>query len=289
MPHAEKLLRVLIRLGDGYVRQYGRQNPYKGNRMSNKLITILWGLPGSGKTTYAKGNHRDIINADSFRNKPDALKSLIREAAERSEYRDVVIDGLFTTNEIAEKLMSGIRSTSPHVRFAIVVWNDDRESCLFNDADRRSMSSSSTIKNLPFEEPSKYLVSKFGVAVTRMTVERKPEWKVFADKNDLGDDLCFRSSSWSLGGTWGDCWGNEGTCDAEPAPTSFREFDELMEKVCPQITFMQYKKAYSESVTTETDSDSDYYGGSTRSAYFRCDIKRLYESLTELGLTKEIT
>ena len=64
---------------------------------------------------------------------------------------------------------------------------------------------------------------------------------------------------------------------------NFDEFDELIEKICPTITFLQYKKLYKNCVRMEERDNSDYYS-STREAYWRCDLKELWNMLDEMGL-----
>jgi hypothetical protein len=57
-----------------------------------------------------------------------------------------------------------------------------------------------------------------------------------------------------------------------------------MERVCPNMTFLQYKKVYNATVTTETKGEDDYYGGHVEYACYVCDIPKLYEMLKEMGV-----
>jgi hypothetical protein len=50
------------------------------------------------------------------------------------------------------------------------------------------------------------------------------------------------------------------------------------------ITFLQYKKIYNNCVTTDTSSESDYYGGSTSSAFYQYEVEKLYNELSDLNL-----
>ena len=61
-------------------------------------------------------------------------------------------------------------------------------------------------------------------------------------------------------------------------------FDELIERVCPNISFIQYKNIYRKCVTQKTRTDCDYYGGSKEKAWWECNLKDLYKILLEKGL-----
>lgn len=170
--------------------------------------------------------------------------------------------------------------------FEIVWWKPDIESCLHNDRGRRKVDSKITIENIEFEEPSEELVNKYKIKVTKKEVVKKPNWKVWAQEKGFDDDK-LKSSSWCLGGTSGNCWGDEKSIiSSDPQPISFTEFDNLLEKICPAIGFLQYKKLYNETVTTEIKGDGDYYGGYVEYANYICNLSKLNEMLIEMGLIK---
>ena len=58
-------------------------------------------------------------------------------------------------------------------------------------------------------------------------------------------------------------------------------------EVCPNITLLQYKKLYNSLVSIESGCENDYYGGSTKNAYYKCNLKDLYNMLIEMGLINE--
>jgi hypothetical protein len=126
--------------------------------------------------------------------------------------------------------------------------------------------------------------------VTRKKVVRKPQdekW-ILENVENAEKDGYLRSSTWSLGGTSGGYSSDELTrVDPETPPVAFFEFDDLLLKICPEISFLKYKKLYNDCVTTETESHGDYYGGSTTRANFKCDLKKLYSLLTGLGIVQE--
>lgn len=268
---------------------------------------MLWGLPASGKSHYAseqcppRQRQTHVTDCDSITlrvKRYGKIEKVYEEVANdvlnHLHYSDhIIIDGLITSNDVADTIFKTItidpRAASYDILFSIVWWSPDREACLRNDRGRRHRDSKITIENCPFEEPSQTLIEAWGMKkrVTRKRVVKKPDWKVWAQEVGAGSSDKLKGSSWSLGGTSGNCWNNElHRISAEPQPVSFAEFDSLLEEVCPQISFLQYKKLYNETVTTETSYDHDYYGGSTESACFVCDLPKLYDMLVQMEIIK---
>jgi hypothetical protein len=85
------------------------------------------------------------------------------------------------------------------------------------------------------------------------------------------------------GGSWGDCRGNKGSVPGGPE-TEFVEFDSILEKVCPNISFLQYKNICNKIINSDTRSEGDYYGGSVTYGYKYFNVRNLYEVLVEKGL-----
>lgn len=269
-----------------------------------KTVTLLWGLPGSGKTYYK------TENAPQNGYKPQTV-SICADAIARSTYRpdwksidkliaedvvckmtpvnvqEIIVDGLLTTNAAAEKWIEAILKEAGDdyiVSFKIVWWTPNKEACKHNDAGRRSESSVAQIENMPFEEPDATLVKKYKIGVTRKEVVRKADYRLWAALQGLGDQDTLESSTWCLGGTWGDYNGHTGTVSPSPQPLNFEEFDKLLEEICPNITFLQYKKLYGNCVEIRESSESSYYGGTTNYARYVCDLKKLYDGLKTLGI-----
>jgi hypothetical protein len=271
-----------------------------------KLI-ITWGLPASGKTTYTKEstkerggyyNHRGpslvSVSHDDFdiygsKDKSDyfinRLSSLLN-----SDYDIIIADTLITTHEDFANFLKKFnlkKVTSIEVQY----WRENREACLWNDRYRRSKNCEITIKNAKYEIPTTASIRELcpkttDVIVVANDVIRKSSWQLFADKYSIrhtnGE---LKSETWSLGGTYGSCWSDTLNRVEGSAPlASFVEFDELLEKISPNITFLQYKRVYNNCVTTDTGSESDYYGGSTSYAYYKCNIEQLYNELDSLNL-----
>lgn len=275
-------------------------------------LNITLGLPASGKTAFAK---RESGRSNGFIHNPNRYIDMDELAHKferygRAEERDkfeycisqalyhignskaekAYIDGLFTTNEQYKKIADYVEdyASAHNMAFKIILhyWKEDRESCLWNDRGRRSEVTTGAIRNLPLEEPDMSLFPEKTKLVTHV-VKRKPDFQVWIDENADMLSNCrtyLDSCSWSLGGVHGNCWNDTLThSSAEPQPVTFREFDELLEKICPNITFLQGKRVYNECVSVHTEHQSEYYGGHSDSAFYRCDLEKLYEMLKDWG------
>ena len=283
-------------------------------------LHILIGLPGSGKTTYANGfreyiedeygnrernykvkTYADIVDFDNILNKykKGYIKSLdyndkdlCSMAFWNFRQKVVILDGLFLTHSNFEWVI-GLYLSNPRYEIKKIVfhyWIPDVDSCLWNDTYRRKLDSTYSIENLKVEKPDKkYIESKFGIPtkVEIHSVIRKPDYIVVCNEaglNRIKNDKYLISSSWSLGGTgWG--WdGKEYPLSAEE-PCNFDEFDSLLEYICPNLTFLQYKKLYSKCVDMQERTISDYYSRGNE-GYYVCDLEKLFEMLKEIGLVE---
>ena len=101
--------------------------------------------------------------------------------------------------------------------------------------------------------------------------------------NNWREDDTLVSETWSGGGTWCNCWGSSGTISPD-APREFEEFDEILEKICPTINFIQYKKLYNKCTEIITYDDRDYYGGSETRLYHKCNLIKLWDVLKKMEL-----
>jgi hypothetical protein len=263
--------------------------------LTQKKITLLWGLPGSGKTTYAESLQRNVmvsvVDLDGLQKGMKFLEDKVISALSSSDH--VILDGLITTNFSALRIMDAIHqkmSSRYKLLWEIVYWHPDIDACLWNDRERRSQNSEITIRHTKVEEPSRELLDAFDITEKRFIkkkVVRKPVWFMWGDDNigTIEKDGILKSMEWSLGGTVRGYDGYESRVYPESQPIAFKEFDQLMEKLCPNISFMQYKLIYNECVSVNSDlGRSDYYGGSTSHARFECDLAKLYLMLEEKGL-----
>lgn len=268
-----------------------------------KTITILYSIPSSGKTTYAnelkekssngrsgfaKTYSTNIIDLDTITKKykgEDIFKKLNNKIV-FTKYDHFVIDGLITTNLICKKIIDYVKNHNKKydIVFNVVWWEKDIDACLHNDIGRRKESSTLTIKNIKFEEPDYKVLGINKENIMKKQVVKKSDYQIFIDINDLPKDGKICSNTWSLGGSYGTCWDNEQHPISAEQPVDFIQFDNLLEKLCPDITFLKYKILYNSSVKMKEKYNSDYYGGGTTDAWYECDLKALYEKMIEMKL-----
>ena len=225
-------------------------------------VHILVGLPASGKTTFSKAfkNHTAyVVDFDAVvekmkkLNKSDLSDSnniewIVNQYLPINNVDPLICDGLFLVQADVEWVLSLIfKAYSCNIEKIIIdYWNEDRESCLWNDMGRRIMNSERTIKSGPFEKvdikrlKEKYKFDK--IFLEEYKVMRKPVYLVMANKHGIMDSqiesgryLC--SSSWCLGGTSRSWTGETWPISAEE-PCDFDELDSLLEYICPSLTFV---------------------------------------------------
>lgn len=287
--------------------------------METVLVEILVGLPGSGKTYYAKeqGVHPDVCFADRSKEKAmyictdkeyrtsRPIEDIIHGyefgywiTHHNHNWNHWIIDGLFLTNDVQHKVVEALyneihKYNDIKLKIRFVYFKEDREACLYNDQVRnRKKLANITIEHAEYEKPDieslQREFSKFEFELEEKEVHKMNIFESkFLTKGSWYNDQELRSDTWCLGGTWGNCWGDSGQVSADEQPTDFTEFDDLLMEVCPNITLLQYKKLYRATVSIEIEEDHDYYGGSTENAYYKCNLKDLYNMMIEMGLINE--
>jgi len=291
--------------------------------METVLVEILVGLPGSGKTYYAKeqGVHPDVCFADRskekamyictdkdayYGRKPRTIEQIIHNHEfgrwimyHNQNWDHWIIDGLFLTNDVQHKVVDALYNEinkyidDIKLKIRFVYFKEDREACLYNDRERnRNKLANITIVNADYEKPDIDTLQKdfpkFEFELLEKEVHKMNIFESkFLTRASYYDENELRSDTWCLGGTWGNCWGDSGQVGADEQPTEFKEFDELLLDICPNITFLQYKALYGATVTIETEEEHDYYGGSVENAYYKCDLKELYDKMVQMGLISE--
>lgn len=268
-------------------------------RATNTKFIIGYGLPGSGKTTFLKSLKKDTyearyVDVDALSRRARMNKKSVNAYLDEELmcYREkciTFVDGLFTTNEDLIELIKIIKNENEKyektLSITVYYWNEDRDSCIWNDEYRRDENSIASIKSLPYEKPDKkLLLEKTGLEVELIskTIVRKEGY--VHDANGLGFYLSGKyliSDNWSVGGTVCDCWGG---CHAAYAsdPVNFTELDKFLEAKKPDLTFLQYKRIWNECVSTDDYQEGDYYGGCVTYMYYKCDMEKLYKILESL-------
>lgn len=260
---------------------------------------ILVGLPGSGKTTFAeeyciknnskygspKARHIEIDKIKESRwTKYKDTEDIIRRNIDKRAIN--IIDGLFLTNNDIIRVINCAPSFYVEIHF----WEPDIEKCLHNDVGRRKQNSIMTIKNTKIETPDlKRIKGETGnedITIIKHEIVEKPFWKVKADEMDVyvRDGKYIYSDEWNMGGSHGNCWDSTQYPVSGDEPVDFTQFDSLLEKICPNITFLQYKIIYKQCVETDNRYESDYYGGGVTYGYYKCDLEKLFGMLEERGL-----
>ncbi len=269
--------------------------------MTNLHISL--GLPGSGKTTlFAKlansnrtANH---IECDHYLNGRTRYKNMEELLSDRSSlfYDETYLDGLFLKKSDIKKIIDIAKARGRYPKSIIVhYWHPNVDACKWNDRGRREKDSSITIDNADIDsiEEIKKIKDDFNDIKFQFklySVERKPAWRIFADENELyiEDETIVYGDSWSLGGSWADCWGNKGSVSPGEAPSGFRELDELLERVAPGITFLQYKNIMNNCAGVEDYTSGDYYGGTTYHKKQKFNVECLYNYLVDKNLIQSI-
>lgn len=270
----------------------------------SKQLIILQGLPGSGKTEFAKqqnaeSSNKDIhvIHMDEVREKCGwgsrySVSDCINDGLKSYRGQNtVLLDGLFLTND---DVYNAICYVDSHLvcpmRVVVHRWNEDRDTCVKNDGGRREKKSTGMILNATYEELDvDGLNSRLAgreieiVDVIQHEVELKPDWiRYFKSCPVVDSDGKLRSAQWSLGGEHGSCYGGRHYSDGEE-PCEFTELDDFLDEKCPDLRYRHYRAIHRECVTTEENTESEYYGGYTNYMNWVCDLKKMYEMLKDFG------
>lgn len=269
----------------------------------NIRLEVLMGLPASGKTTFAENEKKKnplktyILDMDSIRNTLYYKKDLdifccVKEGMRRvtGNTDKIIVDGLFLTNQHLKEVIVAVAEYYDKVKVVIHRWDDDRETCVKNDGGRRELKSTNTILNAKYEDVDiEWLNSNIKDwnceinNVVNHKVQLKEDWIRFFKAIEFYEkDGKLRSAKWATGGSYGNCWDSSFSSISAENPLEFDIFDQLLEKSCPNITFLHYKKLRKECVSIEESYEPEYYGGGTNYMNWVCDLQKLYNGLKEL-------
>lgn len=252
--------------------------------MINELHITL-GRPGSGKTTWADEFVKAKFNAvvihcdDITPPWANALKCINRNT------EIVIVDGLFKNMDDIRFVYESVDGVAKVKKVIIHRWNDDIESCLWNDKGRREIDSELTIRKMKIAKikPSDFFDFPVHVQVENHTVVRKPEFlmsNAFANL-EIKDGRYMDSDHWTISKTYHHYWSS--SCshkEYDVEPLDFVELEEYLMSLDLHFPYLLYKKIWRECVTKEEDYISDYYESSTVQ-FWRCDMEKLYQILKQ--------
>lgn len=116
---------------------------------------------------------------------------------------------------------------------------------------------------------------------------RKPRKNAKDPKPEPTLEQLYLYTEWTSGGqTGGSCW-DEGDShyypiDSDPEPDT--DLDFVLEKICPQITFLQYKALVHGLEERDSYSVNEYYGNYTTYGIKTINLSVLYDALKDKGL-----
>ena len=110
--------------------------------IKNIDIELLIGLPGSGKSTYAKSQKSKntlVICIDDERWHAKTIQDAIRSGIKgiNVNTKKIILDGLFLNEKEITDALTFIAEYFDNVSVTIHWWNENRDSCLKNDGGRR--------------------------------------------------------------------------------------------------------------------------------------------------------
>lgn len=244
--------------------------------------------------------------------KEEKVEKLTNYWNRKVSQRCICVDGLILTDEaICLAIDSCVNYVKTHVRqqelekinIILHFWQPNRENCLHNDKMRltggerektaRITIENTTILGLNHDWVQEAITSrtkedpKISYKFKMHVVEKHSFYDIHFQPYVDNGSLFMKSDTWSGGGERGHCWDSTKFPIAAESPASFYQLDEFLEKICPNITHLQYKKLWDRCVTEQEDNDYDYYGGSEIRRWYEFNLEEGYQTLSEMGLIKE--
>lgn len=123
-------------------------------------------------------------------------------------------------------------------------------------------------------------------------IAKDPGYQDFLDKafeitQRYSDERELLYVQWETGGyEGGSCWNDHAPTaySTGAEPPELIELDSLLEKLCPSITFLQYKNLCNAVVESTSYTSGDYYGNSSNYNVKYILLSKLYSYLKEKGL-----
>jgi len=243
------------------------------------MINVLVGLPGSGKTFFAKKRVKTLnyfyVDGDQFLNNPiEKLIDYIK--SEENKHTKIIVDGLFLTRKIQQIFIDAFSDNGNNGKIIFTYFSPDREACLYNDKKRnREINAEITIKNAKIERPNPSFLHEV------ITVKK------FNYVNDIMEEIKIKdfeiqSERWCTGGTYGTCW------DEDEGPTELGEEEALPYDSCSAYTkilqyyfsnWENYIEKYSFCLDEITEDEADYYGGCAHYSLWDLDADILIRNI----------
>ena len=98
---------------------------------------------------------------------------------------------------------------------------------------------------------------------------------------NCGDENNYIMEHNTGGATGGNCWGDDAHDYVSDEPIPDVNIDSLLELVCPNITYLQYKKVIDNVVKTSRRTDREYYGNYSNYIIKTINYRELYDKFIE--------
>ncbi len=151
------------------------------------------------------------------------------------------------------------------------------------------MAKSKKVQNVPQKSPFHLKVEEI---LGHEVQSKRVELKSYYHSSDDNVEHPLIRVEWTIGGrTGGSCW-DDGSVDnhrpvtADPEP-EFEKLDNILEAICPKITFLQYKKLCNNVVKRSEYTDHEYYGNYYKRAVKTVVLSDLEKYLKENNLWEE--
>lgn len=133
-----------------------------------------------------------------------------------------------------------------------------------------------------------------GRSLEKSALAKNPDYQKFLQvvkdsitpRSEWENDYEAIYQSWETGGmSGGTCWGDQARPYSEdPGPMELTELDKVLEKLCPSMSFLQYKNMTNEILKTASYTEREYYGNETDYTIKYVLYSKLFSYLKEKGL-----